>query len=266
MKTLSTFLISLAVIAFGISLFLIFMGLDSVPTSQSFAFLGYAKIFFFLSAIFFVCWWGIGKVGRQGYRKNSGLIDTLSRGKVAVIPTDTTYGIVGLASNEKTVNEIYRLRKRDLDKPFIVLIADRKDLKNFGVSVSPEQEKILDRVWPGLNRSVSVGRTNSSDEFVLGPTSVILNCTDDKFSYLNRGKKTLAFRLPAKESLRKLIREVGPLVAPSANPQGHNVAKTISEAKAYFGHNVDIYEDGGTITASPSRLIDITDRTEKVLR
>ncbi|MDO8482320.1 MAG: L-threonylcarbamoyladenylate synthase [bacterium] len=189
----------------------------------------------------------------------------LSRGGIAVMPTDTTYGIVGSALNEKTVNEIYRLRKRDLDKPFIVLIADRKDLKKFGVKPTEAQNKILDRIWPAS-------------------VSVILPCADERFAYLHRGKNTLAFRLPEKEDLRRLLREVGPLVAPSANPQGHPVAKTISDARAYFGHHarpvrgregsqrgldsngVSFYQDGGTIVASPSKLIDITDGTEKVIR
>lgn len=193
---------------------------------------------------------------RQGNPKN-GLVEVLKRGGIAVMPTDTTYGIVGSALNEKTVNEIYRLRKRDLGKPFIVLIADRMDLKKFGVKPTSAQNAILNRVWPASIK-LAAGKPRA--------VSVILPCADEKFSYLHRGKNTLAFRLPEKESLRKLLRKVGPLVAPSANPQGHPVAKNISEARAYFGHHVDFYEDGGTIAASPSKLIDITDGTEKVIR
>ena len=179
--------------------------------------------------------------------KNNDLVAALKNGEIAVIPTDTTYGIVGLAQNERTVHEIYRLRKRDLDKPFIILISDRKDLKKFGVKVTPAQEEILKKVWPGS-------------------ISVILPCPHEKFAYLHRGKNTLAFRLPEKEDLRRLLRKVGPLVAPSANPQGHPVAKNISEVRAYFGHHADFYQDGGTIIALPSKLIDITDGTEKILR
>ena len=190
----------------------------------------------------------------------------LKRGGVAVMPTDTTYGIVGSALNEKTVNEIYRLRKRDLDKPFIVLIADKKDLKKFNVSPTSVQEKILDRVWPKTISSDEIVRPTDSNRFRPGPTSVILPCSGDRFAYLHRGKKTLAFRLPNDESLRGILRETGPLVAPSANPQGHPVAKTISEARAYFGHHANVYRGGGTVVALPSKLIDITDGTEKVLR
>lgn len=192
-----------------------------------------------------------------GGKSTKDVAGVLLHGGVAVMPTDTTYGIVGSALNEKTVNEIYRLRKRDLNKPFIVLIADRKDLKKFCVVLTEAQNKILDKVWPAYVKP-SAGKP--------GPTSVILPCVLDKFAYLHRGTKTLAFRVPQKAILRDLLWQTGPLVAPSANPQGFPVAKTISEARAYFGYHVDFYQDGGTVTASPSRLIDITDGTEKVLR
>ena len=187
------------------------------------------------------------------------IAEVLVRGGIVVMPTDTTYGIVGSALSATVVNEIYRLRKRDLDKPFIILIADRKDLKQFGVRPTAVQEKILDKVW--FTRPERAGEAGGP-----GPTSVILPCLSEKFAYLHRGGNSLAFRLPAKRELRSILRYVGPLVAPSANPQGHPVAKTIAEARAYFGNHVDFYQDGGTVAASPSRLIDITDGTEKILR
>lgn len=175
------------------------------------------------------------------------LVKILRSGNIAVIPTDTTYGIVGSALRSETVNEIYRLRKRNLAKPFIILISDRQDLKKFGVTPTEAQKMILEKVWPG-------------------PTSVILGAPEEKFSYLHRGKNTLCFRVPAKKSLRALLAKTGPLVAPSANPEGHRVARAAAEARAYFGEHVALYEDGGVITALPSKIIDITSGAEKVLR
>ena len=45
--------------------------------------------------------------------------------------------------------------------------------------------------------------------------------------------------------LRELLRKTGPLVAPSANIEGHTPAKNISEAMVYFGDRVDYYKDDG---------------------
>lgn len=198
--------------------------------------------------IFITVAWRTGEEPHWQWGKRKVFLeDVLRGGGTAVVATDTTYGIVGSAWSEKAVNEIYRLRKRDLNKPFIVLIEKKSDLKKFGVHLSPAQTAVLNKVWPGA-------------------VSVIVPCPSDKFSYLHRGGKTLAFRLPQKESLDRLIHRVGPLVAPSANPQGHPVARTIAEAKAYFGNHIGFYEDSGEVANQPSKIIDITDGTEKVLR
>jgi L-threonylcarbamoyladenylate synthase len=72
---------------------------------------------------------------------------------------------------------------------------------------------------------------------------------------LHRGTKTLAFRLPSSQSLRTLLIETGPLIAPSANPEGQAPAQNITEAKKYFGDLVDFYLDGGEIHGKASKVI-----------
>ena len=70
----------------------------------------------------------------------SEIVNLLKEGKVGVMPTDTIYGLVGSALNPQTVEEIYLLRKRATDKPFIVLISSINDLGKFGVFLTKEQK------------------------------------------------------------------------------------------------------------------------------
>lgn len=170
------------------------------------------------------------------------IIRFLTQGKVGVIPTDTIYGIVGSALSPETVEEIYELRKRDKDKPMIILISDFTDLEKFEVKI-PEQ---IRKLWPN-------------------PISIILPCTSERFTYLHRGKKTLAFRMPKNEWLLDLLKSVGPLVAPSANIAGQKEAETIAEAKKYFGDKV-FYIDKGQLIAKPSTLIEIRQGEINILR
>ncbi len=165
------------------------------------------------------------------------LIEVLKEGGVAVVPTDTIYGLVGSAFNEMAVAKIYALKKRDLNKPLIILISDLADLKLFGVDLTPVLEQKLNKYWPG-------------------PVSLILPTS--------RGN--LAFRLPAKDDLKVLIKHTGPLVAPSANLEGEPPAETIDQAKNYFGEQVDFYLDGGELRGKASTLIDLTGGEEKILR
>ncbi len=174
-------------------------------------------------------------------------IKILQNGGVGVLATDTLYGIVGSALNKKTVTRIYDLRKRDLDKPMIILIGDIEDVLKFDVIVSNADKKILSKLWPNK-------------------ISIILDCPSSKFEYLHRGTKTIALRLPADEKLRALLKETGPLVAPSANTQGNAPAKTITEAKIYFDNNVDFYLDSGVIDSEPSTVVSLKNGELKIIR
>jgi len=174
-------------------------------------------------------------------------IEILKAGGIGVMPTDTIYGLVGSALSEKTVERIYKVRKRIPEKPLIILIGLTRDLNLFKIKLDKYSKEILNRIWPGK-------------------ISVILPCQSEKFSYLHRGTKTLAFRLPADVRLRNLLRKTGPLVAPSANPEGLRPAKNIEEAKKYFGKKIDFYITGKRADELPSTLIQIKNRNIVILR
>ena len=76
----------------------------------------------------------------------------------------------------------------------------------------------------------------------------------------------MAFRLPDKKNLIDLIKKVGPLVAPSANPEDMSPAKNIKEARRYFGEAVDFYVDEGDLVSGPSTLVKILGDNIEVVR
>lgn len=174
------------------------------------------------------------------------IVRILQNGGVGVLATDTLYGLVGRASEKETVKRIYRLKHRKSTKPFIILISDYQDLARFEIFLSNEAIQGLSQYWPG-------------------PVSVILPCPAEQLAYLHRGGGTLAFRMPAKKTLRKLLRQTGPLVAPSANPESQAPAKTTVQARKYFGDTVDFYQAGKT-TVRSSKLIEIKGGKVNVLR
>ncbi|MEK9180157.1 MAG: L-threonylcarbamoyladenylate synthase [Patescibacteria group bacterium] len=178
---------------------------------------------------------------------------SLKQGGVGVIPTDTIYGVVGSALNKKAVERIYRLRRRNPKKPMIILIGSLAQLKLFGIIPSVRTLQHLQRLWPGKISII----------LPLDPKRYTLNA---KLRYLHRGTNTLAFRFPKPYWLKRLVAKVGPLVAPSANPEGKKPAITIKEAKKYFNNRVDFYINGGVLRSKPSRLVKITDGKLEILR
>ncbi len=163
----------------------------------------------------------------------------LMTGGVGVLATDTLYGLVGQALNPKTVERIYQLKRRQPYKPCIILISSVSDIGIFGINVSVDFKNVLQKYWPG-------------------PVSVVLSCSNLEFQYLHRGTCTLAFRIPDKPPLRKLLASTGPLIAPSANLENEPPATTIMQARKYFGDAVDFYA-GGRTKKRPSQVIQFHD-------
>lgn len=175
-------------------------------------------------------------------------IVTLLRGDaVGVAPTDTLYGIVANAFSKRAVERIYEIKGRDEHKPFIILIPSLAALAQFGITLTPLQKKTIQKLWPG-------------------PVSIILPCKNKKFEYLHRTTGSLAFRLPEDVFIRSLLKKTGPLVAPSANPQGQEPAQTIREAEAYFGPALDFYIDLGKKKGKASTIVSMVNKTPEIIR
>ncbi len=164
----------------------------------------------------------------------------LANNRVGVMPTDTLYGLLGTAKSQEVVERIYALKKRDSSKPLIILVSEWEHLRGFGVRSRDMANLDLEYFWPGK-------------------VSIILPCPGKDYEHLKRGGESLAFRYPAHKGLRSVIEETGPLVAPSANPEGDLPAKNTREAYDYFGEGVDFYVDEGELSSDPSTLISIAE-------
>lgn len=159
------------------------------------------------------------------------------------MPTDTIYGIVGLAKDSEIVERIYQVKDREHTKPFVVLISDYSQLSSLGIAIDTEQKQYLGTVWPG-------------------PTSVIMPTRE--MEHLHRGKNTLAVRMPKDQWLRDLIGQTGPVVATSANIAGKDYVHDLTDIEAIFFDQVDYISSSETPATKPSRIIDLA--SKKILR
>lgn len=173
--------------------------------------------------------------------------NSLKAGAIAVIPTDTQYGIVTSALKEESVHKIYSLRKRSPEKPMIILISNLDQLQNLGLQLTPYHMEIMQKYWPN-------------------PISIIIPVPNNTLEYLHRGKNSLAFRMPNNTWLQNLLNISGPLVAPSANWEDEKPASTIIEAKKYFGDQIETYIDNGEMNNPPSTIIRLTDSGFEIVR
>lgn len=169
---------------------------------------------------------------------------TLAHGGVAVVRTDTIYGIIALASNEYAVQKVYNAKDRDPTKQCIVLVATAPEDSEYGELV----EKYS-------------GQAES-------PTSVVVPATNES-EWLLKGGDTIAYRVVRDPFLKSVIEAVGPVIAPSANPEGFPPARNIIEAQNYFKDDVDCYVDGGEVPEGvhASEIIKVNeDETIEIIR
>lgn len=162
------------------------------------------------------------------------ITSALERGGIAVVRTDTIYGIIALASNESAVEKVYAAKHRDLSKQCIVLVA------------RPEGAGV---------HAPEIAQYSAASDL---PTSVIVPASTEP-TWLLRGGDSIAYRVVRDPFLKEVVAAVGPVIAPSANPEGLPPARTIEEARMYFGDSVDAYIDGGEVpeTVQASHIIQL---------
>jgi L-threonylcarbamoyladenylate synthase len=170
------------------------------------------------------------------------IIKLINNGAIGIIPTDTVYGLICSANNEKAVQRLYALKNRE-KKPGTIIAASINQLVDLGIKA--RYLKAVEHYWPN-------------------PVSVDI---PHNITYLNQNTGRQAFRIPDHKILLKLLSSVGALQTTSANHPGEPEANTIQEAHDYFGDKVDFYIDGGDLSGrKTSTLIRIVDDAVEVLR
>ena len=171
-------------------------------------------------------------------------MEALAAGSVGVMPTDTVYGLVCSATDERAVSRLYDLKDRRA-KPGTLTAANIEQLVELGI---PRRYLVaVEHFWPG-------------------PVSVVIPL-GVRLSYLHQGKGSLALRIPSDVTFTRLLEQTGPLLTTSANLPGEPTATTIEEDRKYFGDRVDFYIDGGDISGrKSSTIIRVVDDAIEVIR
>ena len=183
--------------------------------------------------------------------------ETLRRGGIVIIPTDTVYGFSGIVDLAEpaastapfeTDAKIRAIKGRAETKPLIQLIAKPEDLYLYTDDVIPPE---LLAKWPGALTIIVHIKENSP----LAESSI-------------PESRTVAFRCPGDEWLRKIIaRCQAPVFSTSVNRSGQPVLDSINSIKEEFGREVELLiDDGDKKGALPSTLVMLENSKVKVLR
>lgn len=173
------------------------------------------------------------------------LASLLRGGAVALLPTDTIYGLHAVATHEEAVGRIVALKGRDQDKPLVVLGASREDLAAIGAELPISCRAALDELWPGpLTAIVPLKRPVAA----------------------SRGASSLGIRVPAVSWLRQLLRATGPLASTSANLSGQPPITDPQELSSDLQNSLDAIVDCGRLSGDPSTIVDFTGDEPRLIR
>lgn len=172
----------------------------------------------------------------------------LQRGGLAVVPTDTVYGIAADAFDPAAVRALLAAKGRGREMPPPVLVSAATTLDALAVRVPGYARALVEEFWPGPLTLVCHQQT--SLQWDLGET---------------RG--TVAVRMPDHELTREILERTGPLAVSSANKTGMPAATDADQAEEMLGEDVDvIVDDGESPGGEASTIVDVTGSQGRVLR
>ncbi|AEH06496.1 L-threonylcarbamoyladenylate synthase [Methanothermococcus okinawensis] len=164
-------------------------------------------------------------------------------GKIIICGTDTLYGLCANVLDENAVKKVYKLKKRDLNKPISIFLKDKEDIEKYAY-VNEISKKIIDKFLPGA-------------------LTIILKKKDTIPNIVS--KDYIGIRIPDSEIIREL--SIVPLTATSANLSGEKPPTSVKEISDELRKNVDLIIDTGVCKyKTPSTIIKILNDNIELIR
>lgn len=176
--------------------------------------------------------------------------ETVSKGGVVIIPTDTIYGFSCDPGNDDAVERIRNLKSRE-NKPFIILDSSAERVKNLYFSSHQFISEIIEllvssKLWPG------------------SITLIAAKNEDLDFRFLKDHKK-IAVRFSDNEVISFICRYAGSgIVSTSINISGEEQLNDIDLIKSAWRGKVDFILDRKTAGRSASTIIELFHEERKL--
>jgi L-threonylcarbamoyladenylate synthase len=169
-------------------------------------------------------------------------------GGLAVIPTDTVYGLACTPYREQPVRRLSELKGRAPDQPLAIVAASL--------------DWLLECVPELRGRAAGMARL-----LLPGPYTLVLPNPARRFPWLTGAHPgTIGVRVPDLRGPGKSVLDrVGAVAATSANLHGGSDPRRVEDIPAEIRANV-IVVDGGELPGTPSTVVDLTGQEPSVLR
>ena len=174
-------------------------------------------------------------------------VGALRDGAVICYPTDTVYGLGASISHKSALERIYQIKKISNNKLLSFICKDLQDVAQYAYISNPSY-KLMKRCVPG-------------------PYTFILPATSKTPKKLFQKRRTVGIRIPDCQVCRMMVEFLGTPIISTSIPAGPDeILNDPEEINRRFGHQVDIILDGGILISEPSTIVDLTDKSPRILR
>ena len=177
------------------------------------------------------------------------VVDALRAGKLALLPTDTVYGLAANPDSEQAVERLYQAKGRDPQQPTALVASDL--------------DVLLERL-PELR-----GRAGTIAEALLpGPYTLVLPNPGRRYRSLTGATpEAIGVRVPdVSGAAAELLERVGAYAASSANARGGADPCSLDDVPEEIRALAAAELDAGALPGTPSTVLDFTGSEPRVLR
>lgn len=160
-------------------------------------------------------------------------VSALAAGELAIVPTDTVYGVAARVDRRDAIAAVFALKGRPADKPLPVLAASAAALEGV-VAFDDAARRLAAAFWPG-------------------PLTLVLPRAPGFDVDLGGAAPDVGVRVPARAVTLALLERTGPLAVTSANRSGEAPARTAAAARVALP-GVTVVLDDGELAGTPSTV------------
>lgn len=189
------------------------------------------------------------KPGSNDFEAAREASECLKNGGVILYPTDTVYGLGCDAWNEKSIGRIFRIKKRSVSNPALILIPSMSMLGEIVSEIGPSAAQLMKKFWPG-------------------PLTLLFQPKIGLPGLLVSANFKVGIRFPDNQFCISLMEQLErPIVSTSANLSGVPAPDKMSDLISFFSEKVDLIVDGGDSTGMlPSTVLDVSGKIPVVIR
>ncbi|MBI4162876.1 MAG: threonylcarbamoyl-AMP synthase [Candidatus Aenigmarchaeota archaeon] len=170
----------------------------------------------------------------------------LKKGSLIIYPTETSYGIGVDIGNKKSLEKIYKIKQRPIEKQLIYLVSTIAMAKKYAI-ITKDHEKLIRKFMPGPLTIVAKRKE-----------SKIISTDSESTQSVSAGTE-FAFRISSNKLANSIVKTLGrAIVSTSANLTGDPPLYKIRDVMKHFQDLVPLIIDACDLPIQkPSTVIDL---------